>query len=69
MPKRRDAVSPDTKKRALSLLASGVVALPELAQVMGVSTQSIWNWCRAAKLDWRKARLAYVMKLWGRGHK
>jgi hypothetical protein len=62
----RNLTSPDDRKRALTLLAAGKVALPELAQVMGVSTQVLWNWCRAAGVNWRKARLTAVMREWKR---
>lgn len=66
MPTKRNPVPPKDRKRALGLLASGKVALPELAQVMGVSTQSLWNWCRIANVDWRKARRGAVLRIWNR---
>jgi len=66
MSERRDPVPADVRRLALTLLASGKVSLPEMAEVMGVSTQSIWNWCRHAKVDWRKARRATVAREWAR---
>lgn len=62
----RTRISADVRKRALDLLASGKVTLPEIAEVMGVSTQSIWNWCREAGIDWRKIRRQVVLKEWSR---
>lgn len=67
MAPRRDPVSPEDKKRALAMLAAGKVSLPELAEVMGVSTHMLWNWCRIAKIDWRRVRRGVVLRLWNRG--
>lgn len=62
----RHPTSPADRKRALALLASGRVALPEMAKIMGVSTHVVWNWCRLEGVDWRKARLTWVMREWRR---
>ncbi|MEO6381962.1 MAG: hypothetical protein ABIO35_08190 [Nitrobacter sp.] len=66
---RRDRVPAETRKAALGLLASGKVTLPELAEAMGVSTHMLWNWCRIAKVDWRKARHGVVAREMSRLHK
>jgi len=67
--RRRDATEPEVRASALKLLSSGRVTLPEIASVLGVSTQSVWNWCREAKVDWRKARLTIVASEWRKASK
>jgi DNA-binding transcriptional regulator YiaG len=62
MAERRDPVPPQAKREALRILASGKVSLPDLAQYMGESTQTLWNWCRIAKVDWRRARQRVVAR-------
>lgn len=63
---RRDRTPLDVRNKAIELLRSGKVTLPELAEVMGVSTHMLWNWCANAKprVDWRKARERVVASLW-----
>lgn len=66
MAKRRIQTPPEVRRRALALLSSGKVSLPELASVLGVSTQVLWNWCRQDGVDWRKARMSVVAKEWSK---
>lgn len=64
MVKRRDAVPEKVRHQALKILASGKVTLPEMAGLLGVSTHMLWNWCRLAKVDWRKARSRVIASEW-----
>jgi transposase-like protein len=66
MVKRRDAVPANVRQQAIKMLASGKVTLPEMAGLLGVSTHMLWNWCRLAKVDWRKARNGVIAAEWRR---
>jgi hypothetical protein len=54
------------RRRAVDLLRTGKVTLPELAEAIGVSTHMLWNWCAKDKVDWRKARQRVVAAEWRR---
>jgi hypothetical protein len=64
MQKRSPPIDPLLRRRALEVLRSGRVTLPEMAAILGVSTHRVWNWCREAGVDWRKVRRATVAKIW-----
>lgn len=61
---RRPPIDADTRETALRWLRAGAVSLPELAELLGTSTQTIWNWCREAGIDWRKARKGRLVAEW-----
>lgn len=64
MNKRRQPTSPKVRAEALKLLSAGKVTLPEMAMLIGASTQSVWNWCRESGIDWKKARLGVISADW-----
>lgn len=64
MAERRDAVPELVRRQALQMLVTGKVTLPEMAGLLGVSTHMLWNWCRTAKVDWRKARYGVIAAEW-----
>jgi transposase-like protein len=64
MKQRRDPVSAEVRRAALTLLKDGKATLPEVAALAGVSTHSVWNWCREAKVDWRAARQRRIGTEW-----
>lgn len=59
-----NSTDPEARRAALTLLAQGQVTLSEAAELAGVSRQLVRYWANVAKLDWRKARSAYLAKLW-----
>lgn len=40
----------------LTILRRGAMTIPEVAVYAGVSVQLIRAWCKAERVDWRKAR-------------
>jgi len=58
--------SRSNKRAALRLMASGRATIAEVANMIGITRQSVRQWAVDASLDVTKARQAFLMKLWQR---
>jgi hypothetical protein len=66
---KRASIPDGTRRKVLNVLRAGDIALPEMAKLLGVSTQVLWNWCRIERVDWRKARDRAVLAEWKRARR
>lgn len=61
---KRAPIDRKSREKALEWLRTGHASLPEIATMLGISTQAVWNWCRQHKIDWRKARETRLARDW-----
>ena len=52
------------REAALSLLRRGLATPAEAARLAGVSRQLVRHWLRSEGVDWRRIRLAVLMREW-----
>jgi hypothetical protein len=52
------------REAAISLLRRGLVTPSEAARLAGVSRQLVRHWLRSEGIDWRRIRLAILMREW-----
>jgi len=55
---------PEAKRAALRAISRGLLTVPEVAQLAGVSRQLIHRWCGSRGLSTSRARAAKNVKLW-----
>jgi transposase len=51
MPSSRPPYSPEFRRRAVELVRSSGASIPQIADELGVSPQSLRNWVRQTQLD------------------
>ena len=58
--------SANNKHAALRLMASGRATIAEVANMIGITRQSVRQWAVDANLNVTEARQAFLVKLWQR---
>lgn len=62
----RRSPNTDVRRVAVDLMRAGMAGPTEIARLTGLSHQIIHYWQRAAGIDYRAARLAWLQKAWRR---